>query len=66
MSEDREERASALECRQREAQMRAAAEDAQLEGLKAKFLTAAERWRQLAELAENPPHLPPRHHWGCR
>jgi hypothetical protein len=61
MSEDAEPRISAVEYREREAQMRQAAEEAQLPGLKAKFMSAAERWRQLADLAENPPRLSPRH-----
>jgi hypothetical protein len=38
----------------REAEMRQAAEAAELPGVRAKFLEAAERWRHLAELAESP------------
>ena len=47
-------RGSSEEYRKREAEMRQAAEAAELPGVRAKFLEAAERWRHLAELAESP------------
>jgi hypothetical protein len=49
-----EPRVNPADLRENEAQMREAAAESVLPGRAAKFLAAAERWRQLAELAENP------------
>ena len=54
MPEEHTESPQAADYRRREADMRQAAEGAELPGPKQRFLEAADRWRRLAELAEAP------------